>query len=100
MMSYRTDSKIMRNLISAVDEVLFHEWDPIGVNRTPEAYDEYSSYAPGLLRCAMIGDPEIVADQLGRIASVTMGLSDGNRQRDLMIAQKLVDIASKAESSE
>ena len=96
MVSYRTDSKKMRDLISAVDEVLFHEWDPIGVNETLEAFDEYSSYAPGLLRCAMSGDPEVVADQLGWISSETMGLSDGNRQRDLMIAQKLIDIASQA----
>jgi hypothetical protein len=86
----------MRDLISAVDEVLFHEWDPIGVNETPEAYDEYSSYAPGLLRYAMRGDPEVVADQLGRISSETMGLRVGNRQRDLVIAQKLIDIASQA----
>ena len=86
----------MRDLISAVDEVLLNEWDPIGVNGNLDCYDEYSSYARGLLRYAMRGDPEVVADQLGRISSETMGLRVGDRQRDLMIAQKLIDIASQA----
>lgn len=96
IVSYRTDSKKMRDLISAVDEVLFHEWDPIGINSCSDAMGEYSSYAPGLLRHAMGGDPEVVADQLGRISSETMGLSGGGRQRDLAIAQKFIDIASQA----
>ncbi|PCI10914.1 hypothetical protein COB72_01980 [bacterium] len=86
----------MRDLISAVDEILYNEWDPIGVNDTPEAFDEYSSYAPGLLRYAMGGDPEVVADQLGRITRESMGLGDGDRQHNLAIAQKLIDIASQA----
>lgn len=84
----------MRDLISRVDEVLLHEWDPIGVSDTPEAWDEYSSYAPGLLRYAMGGNVEVVADQLHRITNEQMGLPGSDRARDLQIAQKLVDLAS------
>lgn len=86
----------MWELIARVDEVLYQEWDPIGVNGDPDTWDEYSSYAPGLLRYAMGGDPDVVADQLAKIAKEFMGLSRGDRNHDVETAQKLVDIASQA----
>lgn len=93
-MSIRSNAKKMRDLISAIDEVLFYEWDPIGINDCSDAFDEYSSYAPGLLRFAMRGNPEVVADQLARLATVNMGLSTSDRQHELRIAKKLIEIAS------
>lgn len=95
-MPNRSKSKQMRDLISRVDEILLHEWDPIGVKDTPDAWDEYSSYAPGLLRYAMGGNAEEVADQLHRITHKTMGLCGNNREHHLKIAQKLIAIASQA----
>lgn len=83
----------MRELISRVDQILLEDWDPIGVNGIPEASDEYSSYAPGLLRIAMRGNPESVADQLRFISSEQMGLGGESREHDMKIAQKLIDLA-------
>jgi hypothetical protein len=37
-----------KRLLQAVREVLFREWDPIGVNDNPLAGDEYDHYAPNL----------------------------------------------------
>lgn len=85
----------MRDYISRVDEILLHEWDPIGVCDYPEAWDEYSSYAPGLLRFAMRGNIDVVADQLYKIKHEHMGLSHENRALDRAVAQKLVDLASQ-----
>jgi hypothetical protein len=85
----------MRDLVSKVDEILLHEWDPIGVRNHPEAWDEYSSYAPGLLRFAMRGNIDVVADQLYKLKHEHMGLSYENRALDRTIAQRLVDLASQ-----
>jgi len=92
------NAKQMRDFISRTDKILFEEWDPIGINNFPEASDEYSSYAPGLLRIAMRGNVNTVADQLHQISSVHMGLSGNSRLNDLVIAQKLVDLASQFDS--
>ena len=89
-------TKHMRSLISQVDEVLFDEWDPIGINDSPDTFDEYSSYAPLLLKFAMRGNPESVAYQLSQLSTGHMGLHSSNRQHELFIAQKLIDIASQA----
>lgn len=94
-MSNRSKEKQMRDFISRVDEILLHEWDPIGVCDIPEACDEYSSYAPGLLGFAMRGNVDVVANQLHRIANEHMGLSRDNRTLDRLVAQKLVDLASQ-----
>lgn len=42
----------------------------------------------------MQGNPEVVADQLARLATVNMGLSTSDRQHELRIAKKLIEIAS------
>jgi len=33
---------------AAIRKVLWEQWDPVGVNDTPEAFDEYDSYAGGI----------------------------------------------------
>jgi hypothetical protein len=56
-------------LYRAVDEVLHHVWDPIGVSSVPEARDEYHAYLPevsGLVRGG--NDVKALADHLARIA--------------------------------
>ena len=35
-------------LYKRIDEILWEDWDPIGVNDVEEARDEYQSYLPGL----------------------------------------------------
>jgi len=36
----------LQELYGRVDEVLFYEWDPIGVNGMPSCRDEYDNYLP------------------------------------------------------
>ena len=41
---------IDKKLWKAIDEVLFYNWDPIGVNNCPPARDEYHSYIPQIFK--------------------------------------------------
>lgn len=55
------DRETSRSLIAQVDSVLWEVWDPIGVNDTREARDEYTSYAPAVAQMLRSGatDAEI-----------------------------------------
>ena len=59
-----------------IDEVLFNEWDPIGVSDTPEARDEYQGYLPQVFSKAMSGEStQDIANYLREIETERMGLS-------------------------
>lgn len=61
--------------LEAIDEILWRLWDPIGVNDAPEARDEYSAYAAGVLDLLRRGaDDEEVVRHLRSIESERMGL--------------------------
>ena len=45
-------------LYEKVDELLWIEWDPIGVSDSPEARDEYYGYLPTIFKLAMEGADE------------------------------------------
>jgi hypothetical protein len=64
----------VKKLIERVDAILFHEWDPIGVNNAAPPR-EYSSYAPQVAKLVMQNAaPEIIAGHLDRIAIERMCL--------------------------
>ena len=80
-------------LFIAVDEMLCYLWDPIGVSRdgTPEARDEYTMYVPEIVKLLENGaDAQRIADNLDMIEVERMGL-DGDKGRNLGIAQLLID---------
>ncbi|WP_354701607.1 hypothetical protein DSM112329_01932 [Paraconexibacter sp. AEG42_29] len=53
--------------------LLFAAWDPVGVRDTPEAYDEYDSYATACLRFVQADDAEGLARTLAEIERSKMG---------------------------
>ena len=62
-------------LFRRVDELLHYIWDPIGVAGTPEARDEYQSYAPRVFMMLVDEVPdEHIRDYLLRIEAESMGL--------------------------
>lgn len=81
-----------RKLVACVDELLLSEWDPIGVGRFEGAFDEYSSYAPGVARYALRGNAGTVADHLARLRTQSMGLQP-KPSADLLVAERLVAMA-------
>lgn len=78
--------------VSAVDRILWEEWDPIGVNDMPAAREEYSSYVPGIVRLLRDGADEAqIARHLQTIEeiSLTMEVYDERRRR---VAGKIVSL--------
>ncbi len=43
------NARVKKVLSEAVDQILWERWDPIAVNSTPAARDEYRGYVPGIV---------------------------------------------------
>jgi len=78
-----------------VDEVLYYQWDPIGVFDEPYARGEYKSYVNTIISILKkeIPDEEIIkeiANELEKIAIIKMGLK-GNIEISKTIAERLIN---------
>jgi hypothetical protein len=69
------DRRKLRTSIAAIDEVLWRDWDPIGINGVLEARGEYSSYVSGVFSLLQTGasDADLMS-YLSGIESGRMGL--------------------------
>jgi hypothetical protein len=82
-----------KELWQAVKEILFREWDPIGINSNPSLSDEYDSYANGIVRLLQAeADEYKIAEHLRSLQRVSMGLSSTNEERDRRIARRLISL--------
>ena len=78
-------------------QILWLDWDPIGVNDTPEAYGEYDSYADSVLGKVLHGATAAELDSfLGEIETDSMGLgsSPAPASSRAVAVSKLLTIAS------
>lgn len=76
-------------LYPVVSEILFREWDPIGVNSYESARDEYDSYVAGIIRLLLRGaDEDKLASELSYLARVTIGLR-GDEELHRRVARRL-----------
>lgn len=64
-----------------IDEVLYYQWDPIGVSNEPYARGEYSPYVDSILNHVINEDLIKIADTLTEIESNNMGLSRNKKKR-------------------
>ena len=79
-------------LYKRVDEILFYQWDPIGISDTTCPRDEYHSYLPQVFKRLLANEtPEKLAEYLTHITTHSMGMSS-NRDHDLSIAKHLLVI--------
>jgi hypothetical protein len=92
--AFEEDQVVKREeLLARVREILFREWDPIGVKGYEACRDEYDSYAPTLVRHLREGaDEHRIAAHLTRLARDAMGLSVVDQERDRRVARRLLDI--------
>ena len=68
-------------LYHRIDEILWEEWDPIGVNDEPAARDEYHDYLPHVFQLAMSREKEDkLIEYLDRCATERMGLEKTHRE--------------------
>ena len=71
-----------------IDEILWLDWDPIGVNDF-EVRDEYQSYTPAIYGLKKSGASiDIIATALYKIEIDEMGLM-GNMERCRRVAEKI-----------
>jgi len=90
-----TSSKIKRaaQIQHAIRQVLFRDWDPIGVNDNPNLQDECDAYiAPvyRILSCSR-SEQELV-DFLFRTEGESIGLQCDSPERLRPIARKLLEL--------
>jgi hypothetical protein len=86
--------KQLERLFPVVREILFREWDPIGVNRF-SADDEYDAYAHTLCRYLAEGaDEGKIAGYLRRAAAVSMGVTGVPEEHHRRIARRLRTLGS------
>ena len=84
--------KRARYIMKQIHDVLWHDWDPIGVNDYgPD--DEYDSYIGGIYRL-LSGNPteDQLIDHLHQIETETMGLPLRDKKSLHPIARKLMEI--------
>ncbi len=82
-------------LYNRLDEILWTDWDPIGVNDVEQARDEYYGYLPHLLRLVLDGAPATqIATYLHGIATKQMGLSS-TLSDHVAVAEKVHQLEQK-----
>ena len=63
-------------LYKQIDNILWREWDPIGINACEQARDEYYGYLPHVFRLKLENaDVEAIAQYLVKIETERMGLN-------------------------
>ena len=77
-------------LYKRIDEILWEDWDPIGVSDAGDAArDEYQSYLPGVFALAVNRcDVDEIADRLDLIERQSIGLT-GNRDHCVWVAERI-----------
>jgi hypothetical protein len=82
-------------LYMAIDEILWRDWDPIGISSIEGPRDEYRMYLPQVYQLALTGDRAKIADYLFTVAVERMGLTT-QRNQHLAVADKI--LAAKAQA--
>jgi hypothetical protein len=93
------EKKNMKNeetkIYKSIDEILWYDWDPIGVNDFGEdARDEYYGYLPEVYQLKISGATKTeIANYLDLVVTNRMGMSS-NMAHSLNVAEKIVALES------
>ena len=80
-----------KKLYQEIDEILWNDWDPIGVNDIAPR-DEYQSYTPIIFSLKRKGvNEEEIAKELYEIEKETIGLA-GNLENCRIVARKIIEL--------
>lgn len=87
------DSKYKR-ILKEISEILWNEWDPVGVNDVPEARDEYDSYLGTVYWLLAVKAPDaFLYSYLYYVESVLMGLpKPGSKIKKTISKLKEIDL--------
>lgn len=79
-------------LYKRIDEVLFYQWDPIGISKSAWARDEYQVYLDVIFNLVLTNDSVTeVAEYLNTVSTQTMGLNSAGAH-DSEIAEFLLEL--------
>jgi len=85
-----------REIMNQIHDVLWYDWDPIGVRELGGPEDEYDSYIGGIYRLlTQDANADAVIDYLYRIETDAMGGSLRDKSLLRPVAEKLVTIDVK-----
>lgn len=85
------NKKIDKELYKRIDDILWFDWDPIGINDSAPR-DEYESYTPPIFSLKTHGASlEAIAAKLYSFEFKNMGIS-GGRERCERVAKKIIEI--------
>jgi hypothetical protein len=80
-------------LLLAVQEILFRDWDPIGVNGNELCRNEYDSYAATICRWLRDGVDEYkLVQHLDQLQRVSMGMSVVDDGLNLRVAKRILEL--------
>ena len=81
-----------RGIYLAIDEILWNDWDPIGVNNLAPR-DEYQCYTPEIFRLKMSGaGAEKIAKRLLELEQDTIG-TGGGMEHCQRVAEKIINLS-------
>lgn len=82
-------------LYKRIDEILWKDWDPIGVFGASAARDEYRAYLPQVFRLVLGGATQKqIAEHLFALETDAIELS-GDKQRCASVANLMVEAKSR-----
>ncbi len=85
------DEKGYKQRLKYIEQILFNDWDPIGINDDFVAFDEYDGYAPKIMSMYFNGGftEDAIIKYLLEVETQNMGLS-GDKEKARKVAKKLV----------
>ena len=82
-------------LYQAIDEILWNEWDPIGINLLPSRRDEYNEYIAVIFNLVMKNVTELELEEyLDEVVRNRMGLRS-HKQSNKPIAEKIIEMKNQ-----
>ena len=78
-------------LYQAIDEIVWSDWDPIGVSQLDGSpRDEYYGYLPRIFTLSLQADRDVIADYLQQVSDQRMGCPM-RRDLHLAVADKILE---------
>jgi hypothetical protein len=82
-------------LYQGIDQILFEEWDPIGIKEFEGPRDEYYAYLPLVFNLALENATELqIAEYLCNYINENIGLSS-SVEANMKVAAKIVELKTK-----
>ena len=79
-------------LYQGIDEILWNDWDPIGINLLPSSRDEYQDYIPVIFNLVMKNVTSLELEQyLDDVVKNRMGLRS-SKKSNKPVAEKIIEL--------